>query len=488
MDLGPIIRIGPNDVSISDAEFVDAIYAPGPGHRRDKDHEKNKALGVDSSVGGSITHELHQRRREALNPFFSAQRIKRLDPELRSKTSQLESLFARIKESGEVLNLSDTYFGFANEYVFRMESVFRMSFLPLVANSPSSIVHQYSFGNAPNLLGDLSLAALRRTNVSAVLGSVKIMLHFGWIRDLLQLLPHSIGSRMTPPGVRDMIAFRMGIRSQIERILGTSPAESAEMPSIFTHLRDSSALPATEKSAKRLEDEATLITMAGTYSPMLSLATAHYHLLARPDVMAKLRAELAAHPEAATASELGQLPYLNGVVQEAHRLTFGLTGRNPRVCPDETLVYTATEKDAYGRGVQTSYAIPPGTSISASTLLIHTDESIFPDPWRFDPERWIPDITTAGVTSDEARASAQALGRRRRSMLSFMRGPRACIGMHLTNAEMTVALAAAARWDMRLFETDEDDVAFRHDYHVLCPRLGSRGVRVRVIGQYAGFN
>ncbi len=46
--VGPILRIGPNDVSISDPDFVDTIYAPGPGHKRDKDHEKNKALGVDS--------------------------------------------------------------------------------------------------------------------------------------------------------------------------------------------------------------------------------------------------------------------------------------------------------------------------------------------------------------------------------------------------------------------------------------------------------
>lgn len=113
--IGPIIRIGPNDVSISDPSFVDTIYAPGPGHKRDKDHKKNKALGVDSSVGGSITHDLHRKRREALNPFFSHQRIERLDPELREKADQLETIFAHAENSGEVLNLSDVYFGFANE-------------------------------------------------------------------------------------------------------------------------------------------------------------------------------------------------------------------------------------------------------------------------------------------------------------------------------------------------------------------------------------
>ncbi|KUJ11258.1 putative Trichodiene oxygenase [Mollisia scopiformis] len=180
--------------------------------------------------------------------------------------------------------------------------------------------------------------------------------------------------------------------------------------------------------------------MAGTYSPMLSLVIAHFHLLANPDIMTKLRTELAANPLAVTPTQLEQLPYISGITHT--------NGKN------ETKTYT----------------IPPGTSISVSTLLIHTNESIFPDPWKFEPERW--------TNADEA-----TLARRRRCMLSFMRGSRACVGMHLANAEMVVAVAAIARWNMRLFETTDQDVAFCHDYHVLCPRLGSKGLRVKDLGR-----
>ncbi|KAI1864039.1 uncharacterized protein JN550_009059 [Neoarthrinium moseri] len=440
---GPIVRIAPNDVSISDPDFVDTIYAPGAGHRRDKDHDKNKALGVDSSVGGSIAHELHRKRREALNPFFSPQQISRLDPQLNAKAAQLEALLANAKKDGEVLNLSDIYFAFSND-----------------------VVHQYCFGDKLNLLADLQLANIRRTNVAAVLGSVKVMLHFGWIRDVTQALPRYIGARMTPPGVVDMITFREGIRTQIERILGRKPSPD-ETTSIFTHLRDSPHLPPSEKSAQRLEDEATLMTMAGTYSPMLSLVTAHYHLLASPVIMAKLRDELSAHPYATTAAQLEQLPYLSAITLEAHRLTFGLTGRNPRVCPDEAIVYT----HEVGKDDFRTYRIPPGTSISTSTLLVHTDESLFPEPWKFKPERWL--------VTDQA-----VLARQRRSMLGFMRGPRTCIGMHLANAEMAILVAVMARWNMRLYETNLDDVEFLHDYHVICPKLGSKGVRAEVLGHH----
>lgn len=287
----------------------------------------------------------------------------------------------------------------------------------------------------------------------------------------MRTLPRSIGSRITPPGVRDMVTFRQQIRTQIDAILARKPSPD-ETPSIFTHLRDDTQLPASEKSAQRLEDEATLITMAGTYSPMLSLIVAHYHLVTRPDIMTKLRSELAANPAALTATQFETLPYLSAIGEEALRLTFGLTGRNPRVCPDETLVYSSPTPAS---GKQSFIRVPPGTAISASTLLVHTDESLFPDPWNFNPERWTEEANEPVI-----------LARRRRANLSFMRGPRTCIGLHLANAELAVAVAAMAQWDMKLYETTEEDVAFKHDYHVMCPRLGSSGVRVEVIGRARG--
>lgn len=328
-----------------------------------------------------------------------------------------------------------------------------------------SIVHKYCFGNSPNLMGDLGLSKLRRQNVAAVLGSVKFMLHFSWIRDLMQMLPSSIGARMMPPGVQDMMMFRRGIRTQIDTILARE-SSFHEIPSVFTHLRDNPNLPASERSAQRLEDEATLIVMAGTYSPMLSLVIAHFHLLANPDIMTRLRTGLAANPLAVTATQLEQLPYIS-VSSKKHIVCRLASQVKTREYAQMSLSYTLTLTK---RTKKKTYTVPPGTSISVSTLLIHTNESIFPDPWKFEPERW--------TNADEA-----TLARRRRCMLSFMRGPRACVGMHLANANMVVAVAALARWNMRLFETTDQDVAFCHDYHVLCPRLGSKGLRVKVLAR-----
>lgn len=332
---------------------------------------------------------------------------------------------------------------------------------------PSSIIHRYSFGNSANLLQDLQLASSRRQNVVQVLSRKHFNLHFGWVRDIMQRLPSSIRAKVTPQGAQDLMSLRRSLSVQIGNIL-SSKSSPDETPSIFTYLRDNPNLPESEKSPQRLLDEALLLVTAGTYSPMLSLIVAHYHLITRPDIMAKLRSELSAHPQGVDAEQLQQLPYLSAIIQEAHRLTFGLTGRNPRVCPDETVTYTA-ESPADSRQPRT-YRIPAGVPLSASTLLLHTNESLFPAPWDFDPQRWL--------THDR-----EALARRRRSMISFMPGTRSCLGMHLANAEIAVMVAAMARWDMRLYGTTSDDVSFLHDYHVMCPRLGSKGVRVEVIGR-----
>ena len=102
-----------------------------------------------------------------------------------------------------------------------------------------------------------------------------------------------------------------------------------------------------------------------------------------------------------------------------------------------------------------------------TTLCAHTDETVFPDPWRFEPERWL---------GEEGAA-------RRKYSMAFNRGSRKCIGINLAHAELFLAVAAMARWEMELWETGDEDVAFKHDYQVATPKLDSKGVRVLVKGR-----
>jgi cytochrome P450 len=82
------------------------------------------------------------------------------------------------------------------------------------------------------------------------------------------------------------------------------------------------------------------------------------------------------------------------------------------------------------------YLIPAGSSIIMSQYITQRDERYFPEPERFDPQRWT------------AEAQAQ---RPKFSYFPFGGGLRVCIGEPLAWLEMILIVATLAqRWRMRL--------------------------------------
>ena len=88
-------------------------------------------------------------------------------------------------------------------------------------------------------------------------------------------------------------------------------------------------------------------------------------------------------------------------------------------------------------------------------------------------------------TGEKAREEKmKAVKERENCNLGFGKGARRCLGVSLARAEMMMVLVAVvARFEMRLFETDESDVAFQHDFQVAHAKLDSKGVRAMVMGR-----
>ena len=72
---------------------------------------------VPVSMGAARTHDLHRKRREALNPFFSKNSVVNLQPMVQTKVGQLAEVFEKHRKSATVVNLSSVYYAFANEQV-----------------------------------------------------------------------------------------------------------------------------------------------------------------------------------------------------------------------------------------------------------------------------------------------------------------------------------------------------------------------------------
>lgn len=181
-----------------------------------------------------------------------------------------------------------------------------------------------------------------------------------------------------------------------------------------------------------------------------------YHILANPAIHKTLTDELATVPTAASLSTLEHLPYLSAVVLEGLRISNGVSHRACRASPDLAL-------DFHGQ------TIPAGTPVSMTSLLLHDNPDIFPDPYRFDPDRWLEE---------------KACLRLQRYLVPFGKGTRMCLGMNLAMAEIYLTFASVfSRFRMELVGVvRERDVDAVHDFVSPIPRLDSKGMNVRVTG------
>lgn len=329
---------------------------------------------------------------------------------------------------------------------------------------------EYAFAFDSNVLNDLDEAGTLRSNFQDLLLQVNFTRYFGWMNALATRLPGGLAERMVPPGVMDLQQVSNRVSKVIRDVLSNEKASAKAAtntqghPSIFYSIRDDPSLPASEKQALRLQREGNFLIVAASDSPARAIHITHFYLLDNPSCMEKLRAEIRPLGPKPSMESLTELPYLQAVFLEGTRLMFGLARRIFRVAPDDPIVYQDKRKGK-------DFVIPPGWNVAISTLAVHTNETVFPDPLAFKPERW---LLGDGTINKDLRKYHMSFG---------AKSPRSCLGIHLAEAEMKFAIAAVARYDMELFETSVKDVAYLHDYQMAHGDLNSPGVRAVVKGK-----
>ena len=173
----------------------------------------------------------------------------------------------------------------------------------------------------------------------------------------------------------------------------------------------------------QVRDEAMTIFLAGHETSANALAWSWYLLSLHPEVEAKF------HEEVDRTLE-GRLPRMDDVPSLA------LTGR---IFAEALRLYPplwATGRQAMEECHIGGYTIPAGSVVILSPYVTHRDPRWFPEPDRFDPERW----------TVEARSA-----RPRFSYFPFSAGSRACLGEAFAGVEGVLCLATLAqKWKLRL--------------------------------------
>ncbi|KAJ4303882.1 hypothetical protein N0V88_001480 [Collariella sp. IMI 366227] len=193
-----------------------------------------------------------------------------------------------------------------------------------------------------------------------------------------------------------------------------------------------------------LKDQLLTFLAAGHETTASALTWSAYLLAKHPDIQKKLRSEVTQAlgedpqardpPEVDLANILKQMPYLNGIMHETLRLypTVPVTMR-------EALRDTSVGEQF----------IPKGTEMVVSIWQINRSPEIWgPDAGEFKPERWI--------NVDDGKSNNHGGAKSAYDFLTFLQGPRSCIGQEFAKAEMRCLLASLVTsfdWDLAMDES-----------------------------------
>ncbi|GFR06285.1 cytochrome P450 4c3 [Trichonephila clavata] len=139
-----------------------------------------------------------------------------------------------------------------------------------------------------------------------------------------------------------------------------------------------------------------------------------------PDIQKKAHEELTwifgdDTESSATENDLNNMKYLKCVIQETLRLYPAVTMIGRSVPENSTI---------------SGYPIPKGATCILVPSVIHRDEDVFPNPEKFDPDRFLPE---------------NSLNRHPYAYIPFSAGPRNCIGQTLSMMEQMVIVSTILR-------------------------------------------
>ncbi|KAJ9268666.1 hypothetical protein DTO212C5_5273 [Paecilomyces variotii] len=429
---GPIVRITPEEIHIKDPDFYDEIYAPA-SKQRDKYGNWTIGAGAPASTFATVSHNHHRLRRSAINPFFSKRAVSNAEKLIWEKIEILCQRLAAACQSKQVLRLDAAYMALTMD-----------------------IITHYAYGESYNYLYEDDFKLEWKDTVIGGSASGALIRQFPWAFPVMKSLPMPILSKAAPEAAL-LLQWQQMVRRQVDSIIANNREGKKAPGTIFQALLDSD-LPPVEKEADRLQDEAQTMVGAGSETTAKTLTIVTFYLLQDKKKLQRLRDELSTipmqpGPDEELLTQLDQLPYLNAVISEGLRLMHGVTTRLPRVA-HEVIKYK-------------EWQIPPNTPVSQCNYFVHMDPTIFPNPFEFQPERWI-----------EAKDKGNRL---EKYMVSFSRGSRQCVGINLAYAEMRLTLATILRrFELENYETTVEDVRIARDYFVGVPEPGSQGVKAVV--------
>ncbi|KAI1394475.1 trichodiene oxygenase [Hypoxylon trugodes] len=406
----PIVRISPYELHVSDPAFLEQLY-----RQEGRWHKYDWAVDAFAAEGGTLftaDHDLHKARRQPLNPLFSKAKVASQQELIQRHLNKLSSRLSNFASSGAMFNL-----GAAITVIAR------------------DVANDYILGKSYNSLGreDFDVAMLTASQGSGQIW--RLSKHIRWVAPTLMAIP--VDWILKTAG-NDMKIFFLHIQ-ETEKDTKTlissasSPHQDPGARRTIVHAILDSKLSLTEKSAARIFQDVTTLTGAGFETTAGALRVVIFHVSHNVKILRLLRAEFTSNNIDSGNVEvktLQQLPYLTSIIMVGLRLSPAIATRMSRISPDKDFFYGDRR-------------IPAGTPIGMTSIILHMDEALYPDPKSFNPGRWM---------NLESRKMAE------KTFMPFSRGTRICLGMNLAWAEMYLIVATLVqRYNFQFQDATAED-------------------------------
>ncbi|KIY50208.1 cytochrome P450 [Fistulina hepatica ATCC 64428] len=394
---GPIIRLTPSHVSVSDPEAISVVFRRGAGvfPKSAFYHAFNSGK---PSIFSTVDEEDHHRKRKIIAPALSYD-------VLRDFTQIMDIYLERFSKTLNQKCSSPVFdlLPWIHYLIFDMTSHLSVgqpmgmldagNDLVSIQRDDGSVVKEHAYE-----IIDL------RDHLSELMGIHPLF------RYLVHVIPdpYIARARNCTSGLYDFAR-----RHVSQRLATTSCPQDDD---ILQRLVDARGGSHDVENVKQLISDTLTLLAGGPPTTSATLGAVVFLVMSRPAVYLKLLEELEVAVPASNSTPLHEhvkdLPYLQACIYEGLRWHSTMAVGLPRVVPDNGVVLC---------GIY----LPPGTEVSIPAYTIEHDPEIWGDPEAYRPERWL----------GEDRAQLM------KYLMAFGQGTRACIGRNLAYMQMQLTLA-----------------------------------------------
>ncbi|KAI0477510.1 cytochrome P450 [Xylariaceae sp. FL0804] len=412
---GPIVRVGPSELSVNSIEAVKTIYQGG--------FDKHQCVPCMFS---SVQSKRHSLRKRMVSNVYSKSYLHgsksqaaqsevilnaKLMPLLKTSTAEsqrphglnVHSLFCAV-----AMDFISAYcFGVSRFANFIEKKAYRDHWLTLYSTRKG-----YGFFNQ------------ELPGLSKVLGFLGVRLTPEWVDDANHEL-EAWCKKHSDASIQDLQrARKSSINSADDPVVVRALLSGLEKE----HEANESESPVSFQPQLPVASEIIDHVLAGQETTGVALTYLSYHLSQSIELQRELRTELLTlEPNMKLRDgsvtipdpkQLDNLPILHAMIMETVRRYAPAGGPEPRITPSPSCRVG-------------SFEVPGGTRVSASPYVLHRDTSSFPNPEKWDHTRWL-----AG-NSDDA-----AINDINKQFWGFSSGGRMCLGSNFAMHDMKLTIAA----------------------------------------------